>query len=100
MVERKAISVLLPLAQERLLNDLKNTSFSIGSDASNKGNKKLFPLVVTHFSAKTGKRSDILDFYEDNNESAESISNKIKSIVVENGLSLNTLSLFGRQCIC
>ena len=49
---------------------------------------------MTHFSAKIGKFSDILDFYEDSNESAESISNKIKSIVVENGLSLNNLIVY------
>ena len=47
---------------------------------------------MTHFSAKIGKFSDILDFYEDSNESAEIVSNEIKSILVGNGLSLNNLA--------
>lgn len=46
---------------------------------------------MTHFSVKHGKRSDILNFYKDSNESAEDISNKIISIVAENGLSLSNL---------
>ena len=43
-------NVLGPKAQEKCIEDLKNIFFfSIGSDASNKSNKKLFPIVVRYF---------------------------------------------------
>ena len=42
-------NVLQPYAQEKLLSELKQcVPFSIGSDASNKGNKKHYPVVVTY----------------------------------------------------
>ena len=45
--------------------------------------------IVTHFSKDKGKYNKVLDFYEDVNESAEGISNKIKSILLVNGVGLS-----------
>lgn len=85
-------NVLLPYAKQRLLSELKDSvPFSLGSDASNKGNKKHYPIVLTYFSKDKGKCNEVLDFYEDVNESAEAISNKLKSILLENGLCLNNV---------
>ena len=39
--EALVMSVLLPFAQKSLPNNLKNTPFSIGSDASNKATKNI-----------------------------------------------------------
>ena len=62
-------SILGPKAQKMCIQDLKNMFFfSIGSDASNKGNKKFFPIVVRYFCKTRGVVDAVLDFYNDSNE--------------------------------
>lgn len=88
-------NVLGPKAQEMCIGDLKNVFFfSIGSDASNKGNKKLFPVVVRYFSKTSGIVDALLDFYNDNDESSEAIAHQLKSIIENNELSLCSVSSY------
>uniref|UniRef100_H2ZSI9 Uncharacterized protein n=1 Tax=Latimeria chalumnae TaxID=7897 RepID=H2ZSI9_LATCH len=56
------------------------TVLKILSDASNKGNRKLFPLCVRYFTT-SGIKDRVLDFYEDSDETLEAISAKIKLIL-------------------
>ena len=55
------------------------------------------PIVVTHFSKDKGKCNEVLDFHEDINESAEDVSNKIKSFLLENSLRLNNIVLYSND---
>ncbi|KAI8432623.1 hypothetical protein MSG28_013609 [Choristoneura fumiferana] len=48
------------------------------SDASNKKNIKLFPLVVQYFTAKNGIENKLIDFYENSNESADGMFQAIQ----------------------
>ena len=76
-------------AQEICIKDLKNVFFfSIGSDAFNKGNKKLFPIVVRYFSKTNGVVDAVLDFYNDSDKSPEAIAHHLKSVIEKNNLSL------------
>ena len=67
-------NVLRPKVQEICIEDLKNIFFfRIGSDASNNGNKKVFPILVPYFSKTSGVSNAVLDFYNDSDESSEAI---------------------------
>lgn len=92
-------NVLGPKAIELVVNDLTNDSqettfFSISSDATNKGNIKLFPLIVTYFIPEQGIKKKILDFYSDDFESSEAISEKIIACLEKHGLSLNNVTAY------
>ena len=88
-------SVLGPKAQEMCIKDLKNVFFfSIGTDASNKGNKKLYPIVVRYFSKTCGVVDAVLDLYNDSNESSEAIAHRILSVIEKNNLSLSSVSSY------
>ena len=78
------------------VKDLKNVFFfSIGTDASNKGNKKLYPIVVVRYFSKTyGVVDAVLDFYNDSNESSEAIAQRILSVIEKNNLSLSSVSSY------
>ena len=77
------------------IQNLKNVFFfSIGSDASNKGNKKFFPIVFRYFCKTRGVVDAVLDFYNDSYESSEAIAHRIKSVFEKNNLSLSSVSSY------
>ena len=64
-------NVLCPFAIEVPLKKLKypiNLPFSLSTDASNKGNRKFFPLAVRFFDLEKGAKDYLLDFYEQPNQ--------------------------------
>ncbi|RXM32888.1 hypothetical protein EOD39_5891 [Acipenser ruthenus] len=88
-------SVLAPKSQEFLLKDWDGAQlFSVGSDGSNKGNKKFFLLTMHYFSATEGIKHGLHDFYNDNDETIEAIATRISNILQENGLSINNVSSY------
>lgn len=70
-------NVLAPYAIETVVKKIKdqNSKFSISIDASNKGNRKFFPLVVTFFDDEDGVVNYLLDFYEEPDVTSQSIMN-------------------------
>ena len=57
----------------KALTSGKPLPFSIQTVASNKGNKKMFPLAVQYFSPVCGVTNKMLDFMENADESAAGI---------------------------
>lgn len=68
--------------------------FSICYDASNKGNAKMLPIVV-HFFSKFGVKHSILEFIEQQDESADALFTNIKYVLEASGLKLNQLVSLG-----
>ena len=93
-MECLAENVLCPLSIEMHLKTIEDKCYSIASDASNKGNVKLFPIGIQYFDVKSGIVNFVLDFYEDPNETSEAIYNRIKDSVKSNGLSINKMVAF------
>lgn len=90
-----AENVLGEKAIEIVIDDIKPpTYFSISTDASNRGNIKLFPIVVTYFKPEDGIKQKIIDFYSDDNESSLAIYDKIKSCLNNLGLSVEQITAF------
>jgi len=58
-------NVLSPYSIEIMINTMRESDskpYSISSDASNKGNVKYFPLVITFFDKDYGVKNFVLDF--------------------------------------
>lgn len=81
-----------------LLKKLKhpyNLPFSLSTDASNKGNRKFFPLAVRFFDLKEGVKDYLLDFYEESDETSISIFNTITNAIENLGLDIQNITAFG-----
>lgn len=97
--ERIVENILAPKSIEIVLNEMGISTdlpltFSIATDASNKGNRKLYPIAVKYFSTKHGIRDRILDFYEDSKESSVDIFNKIIGCLKTHGLDMKNISAY------
>uniref|UniRef100_H3ACH3 DUF4371 domain-containing protein n=1 Tax=Latimeria chalumnae TaxID=7897 RepID=H3ACH3_LATCH len=86
-------NVIAPHSVETVLKELHVSFFSISSDASNKGNRKLFPLCIRYFT-NSGIKDRVLDFYEDSEETSDAISAKIKLILKNCNLEISSLSTY------
>ena len=73
---------------------MKPLPFSLQTDASNKGNRKMFPLAVQFFTPEKGIVKKLIDFVENADESAEGIANSIQSSLDKMGLTLDHVSAF------
>lgn len=90
-------NVLGPHSVELVLKELKEDSkpYSISTDASNKGNLKMYPVSVRFFSKENGVTDRLIDFYEDFDESSDGISRKLLHVLDENGLDTKNLVSYG-----
>ncbi|CAL9686817.1 unnamed protein product [Knipowitschia caucasica] len=90
--------VLSPKAIQEVIKTLKSGGnslpFSLHTDASNKGNRKMFPLAVQFFTPENGIVNKVIDFIENPDESAEGIVKTIHSSLGNMGLSLDHVSAF------
>lgn len=80
-------NVLAPYSITLVTKNLKeeNIPFSIATDASNKGNRKFFPLAIRYFDIQEGVQDCLLDFYEESDESSEAIKNSILNALQQLG---------------
>ena len=79
----------------QVIGALHSHPFSIATNASNKGYRKIYSLMVQDFDAKTGTlHRKLLDFIEDHKEDAESIANNIKSVLERNGLNVKDITSY------
>lgn len=69
----------------------ENIKYSIACDASNKGNRKMFPIAIQYFTLNEGINKFVLDFYEDPNESSRAIYENIKEKLNSNKLNIQDL---------
>ena len=87
--------VLAPKAVAEVLKDLTSPlPFSIQTDASNQGNRKMFPLAVQYFTPKDGVTNKMLDFVENADESAAGIVALIEQSLDKFGLKLDQVTAF------
>jgi len=93
-MEALVTEVLGPYAIQNVLNDINrdNLFYCLQTDASNKKNIKLFPLVVQYFTAENGIQNKLLDFYENSNESADGMFETIQKSLEQYKLSFHNVS--------
>ena len=89
-------NILSPNSIERHLKYLiDKIKFSISTDASNKGNTKMYPIAIQYFHFDDGIVDFILDFYETPNETSYSIYHEIKKRLSKNKLLIENVVAFG-----
>lgn len=93
-MEALVTEVLGPYAIQNVLDDINknNLFYCLQTDASNKKNIKLFPLVVQYFTAENGIENKLLDFYENSNESADGMFEAIQKSLEQYKLSIHNVS--------
>jgi hypothetical protein len=96
--EAVVTDVLAPKAVEDVLTKLKGDGkplqFSLQTDASNKGNRKMFPLAVQFFTPEEGIEKKLIDFVENPDESSQGIVDSIQCSLDKTGLALDNVSAF------
>lgn len=93
-MEALVTEVLGPYSLQIVIDAINrdNLFYCLQTDASNKKNIKLFPLVIQYFTAKNGIENKLLDFYENSNESADGMFEAIQKSLEQYKLSLHNVS--------
>jgi hypothetical protein len=68
--------------------------YSLASDASNHGFKKLFPIAVRYWMPENRVENKVLNFYDDPDETSAGTANQIKARLTGNSLSLENISSY------
>jgi hypothetical protein len=97
--ERLVENLLRPRSVEMVLEQMgvngdSQLFYSISSDASNKGARKMFPLVVKFFDKDNGTQNKLVDFYEDDYEDLLAIFNAISKSLDELKLSRDMITAY------
>lgn len=88
-------NVLAAASKEYMLLDLaQNKKFSIATDASNKGNLKMFPLMLRYYKKSTGICIKILKFYNLESETSKHIAQSLENGLVTSKLSLQNVTAY------
>ncbi|XP_069076632.1 uncharacterized protein [Pleurodeles waltl] len=87
-------NLLAPLSLQQAFEDLQDGYFSVCGDASNKGNIKLYPLLLQHFNFTSGVTYTLLDFYDDAAETTTAIAEQITTKLKEHELKLEHVAAY------
>lgn len=87
----KSIQIVL---DELGVNNGKIIPFSLAIDASNKGNRKMFPIAVQYFHLEKGIQNRIIDFYEDPSETSEAITTRLLNCLQKYKLDLSNVTSY------
>lgn len=80
-------NVLAPLGENMIKEELLNSHFiTLTTDASNRGNVKLMPVIARYFMPTVGVRVKMLDFCSIKNETSETIANLLMKTAEQNGI--------------
>lgn len=89
-------NVLKPHSQKLIKDELQaygGVPFCVGTEASNHGSLKLYPVCARYYTPE-GLKEVILDFYEDPFEDADSIKNRIAGVLNDNGLLMKNVTAY------
>ena len=87
-------NVLAPHSLKIVLDELHDVAFAVATDASNHGNHKMFPVAVQYYHCTKGIHNKLIDFYEDPDETAEAVSQKLIDVIGKHGLQIQNVSAY------
>ncbi|GFQ98893.1 uncharacterized protein TNCT_430231 [Trichonephila clavata] len=90
------LNVLTPTAMKELKNDLdKSNCITVLNDASNHGNKKIYPIVVRFFQPYVGVQVKILDLQDQPGETSDINVNYLNQVLKDNNLTSKVVAFCG-----
>lgn len=93
------IGVIYPMALEQLSDDLKNVNFvALCCDTSNHGNLKILPVILRYFLPEMGTQSKLGEVFQLENETSETLFEKLKIVWEKFGLRDKVMCLAGDNC--
>jgi len=99
--EMLTANVLGPKTVRDILKDLSPTEgehepvyFSVATDASNKGNRKMLPVCLRYFNPTDGVQCKLLDFYENSDETANGIHRAIMDCLGKHQLNTECITSY------
>lgn len=99
--EAIVLNVLSRTAIDILKNDLSNSNcVAISTDASNHGNKKIFPVLVRYFLPYEGIQVQILDLEDQPGETSDIIVGYLTRVISENNLKQKVVAFCGDNTNC
>lgn len=85
---------------DMLIDSLQSVSFvSISCDSSNRGNKKMLPVMVRFFTLKEGIQCKLVELYRLDDETGETVFNKLKIAIEKFRLQRKLVSFGGDNCV-
>ncbi|XP_055307724.1 uncharacterized protein LOC129571876 [Sitodiplosis mosellana] len=79
--EAIATGVLAPMAIDMLLKEIRDVNFlTFCLDSSSKGNFKVLPVLVRYFSHETGTHTKLIDAFQLDDETGETLFTKLKFV--------------------
>jgi len=94
--EAIVVNVLTPTAMKELKDDLdKSNCITILNDASNHGNKKIYPILVRFFQPYVGVQVKILDLQDQPGETSDIIVNYLNQVLTDNNLTAKVVAFCG-----
>ncbi|GFY02982.1 uncharacterized protein TNCV_979871 [Trichonephila clavipes] len=94
--EAIVVKVLTPTAIKELKYDLdKCNCITILNDASNHGNKQIYPNVVRFFQPYVGVQVKILDFQDQPGQTSDIIVNYLNHVLADNNLTEKVVAFCG-----
>lgn len=91
----KVTSDHLSFVSNNQTEDLHAVPYAISVDASNRGNRKMFPICIRYFNPKVGIQSFLLDFLEEPDECSASISEMILRSLSNHDLNVQNACAYG-----
>lgn len=85
-------NVLAAASKEYILADINQRKFAIATDASNKGNVKTFPLIVTYFTKSDGICTKLLSFFNLESETSKSIASALQRALSAEKLDMKNVT--------
>lgn len=87
------------MALDMLSTELKHVNYlTLCCDASNRGNLKMFPIMVCYFSPLSGSQCKLIDLFKIDDETGETIFSKLSSVWQKNDFRNKVKGFAGDNC--
>ncbi|CAF1681801.1 unnamed protein product [Adineta ricciae] len=88
-----AVNVLAPFISAQITENLNKVGFhSLSFDGSNKGHKKMFPVVVNYFTIERGIERSVIEVVELVNETADHIIASLREVLQMNNIDIQKMT--------
>ncbi|CAF5037864.1 unnamed protein product, partial [Rotaria sp. Silwood1] len=91
-----SVNVLAPFFTSEILRQVKKHRFySISFDGSSKGNIKMFPFIINHFTLQSGLVKSVLEVVNQPRETADDIVASLRDVLKMNDIDIQYMTSIG-----